>query len=1369
MYKLKHSFIVAFVYFLLFLTFPGNDIIGQKESVADDYLVKLGTKKYRFRNVVLKNNKSSVSNILSINQDKFGFIWIGSSVGLDRYDGKNFISFRQSMADSTTIHGNITSLLNSLENDVLWAGSRHGLCSIDTRTLKVTRVDLGLYSDIRTMFRDGENTIWFGTQKGLVKFDEVTHDYTVYNTSNSNISDNKVRAIYKDDSGNLWAGTHDKLNVLKKGQNTFEKLELKGDYSLQIQNKLILSIKRYSERSDSLLWIGTETGLYLFNRFSYKTKVYSENKDGKVFSNNKIVDIVTVGTDELWLATDFGLNLFDVKRESSVSFYHNPYDPGTIINNKIWTIFKDNSGIIWIGTANGISVYDKQSSHFEYFPVSYIIDGQPIGIQINSIVEEDNNSFWLATQNGVVKYSTLKGITKELKHDNALPISLLASKTLKVYYDDLKRLWIATNKGLNIWDDKNEFMYSFPAVYESGSGLKSQFVNDIIRAEDGSFWLSTWDGGLHRVYGDSEDLSSISIKQILNKDASDIAGKNVMWSLTSKHLYKIGLITNEIEVIKSFDKMISDNYITSIYYSNRGTLWFGSEKGLIEFNVSNEKSVLYSQTIDNNYSIISILESNNGDIWFSSSMQVVKFDIQEQKYEVYPLGENVPVKRFRRGSCCSTSTGELVFAGDDGFIKFYPDRISKSIFVPSVFISELFIRGKRILPGDKLDGKVILTNDISFEKTIELNYLQQSVMFSFASLQYGSLKGNIFAYKLDGFDDDWIYTPGEKNFAMYSNLPSGKYLFHLKGTNNDGVWSDNESLLTIIIKPPLWASCQFLILYVLIFALIVWAIIYFYKSKQKWLNELKIISLEKEHNDKLALAKQRFFINISHEFRTPLSLIVGPANELLKKNTLDEDSFKLTQLLLKNAQRLLRLVNQILDFRKLEVDSDKLSLSKTNVLDFCKRTFDLFSAKAEEKNIEYIFKSDVNNLEVWLDYEKIETAVHNLLSNAFNFTPDNGKIEFEIKTIDDSTEQLISLKVTDSGIGIEQEELDKIFNRFYQGGSGGKMAKGSGIGLTLVKEFVEMHSGTISVSSVKGEGAVFEIILPVIIDIAAEDIQNNSLADDAPESSESKFLHVENSGSVNNSYLEKPTILIVEDEKEIIDFIKLSLKDKYDFIIAENGKVALEIIEKQSIDLIISDVMMPDVDGYELSTTVKENPKLRHIPIVLLSAKTLTNDQIMGFKSGADAYLTKPFDINYLDTIIENQLSRKESLLEYLRMQSLLNPEDIKLTSVDEKILKQVIAFIETHISDPDLNVNSICKATGYTYSFLYRKIKSLTGDTFNELIRDVRIKRAAQLLKTKKFSVAEVMMEVGFSNHSYFSKCFRKMHNTSPGNYLSN
>ena len=675
----------------------------------------------------------------------------------------------------------------------------------------------------------------------------------------------------------------------------------------------------------------------------------------------------------------------------------------------------------------------------------------------------------------------------------------------------------------------------------------------------------------------------------------------------------------------------------------------------------------------------------------------------------------------------------------------------------------------------KINGHQILERSIFIEDEITLRYDHRSFRLNFASLQYGDVSGKIFAYKLEGYDTEWKYTCGIGSSAVYSNLPTGRYRFLLRGSNNDGVWANNKSSLQIRIKPPPWASLSFIALYALVTLVLVSLSIHVYRIKARWLKRLEKIRIEKEQNENMALLKQRLFTNISHEFRTPLCLISGPTNEILEKNTIDPENRKLVEIISNNAHRLLRLVNQLIDFRKVEVGNVKLMESNTDIVEFCSKVCYQFSNQAERKKIDYTFSSNIDKLETAIDPGKMETVLFNLLSNAFNYTPKNGKISIAVEKAEgnQSGNGHFFIRVKDSGRGIPLKDQHKIFDRFYQSEDGDNVATGSGIGLTMVKEYVEMHAGNVTVESAPNEGSTFEVMIPIKPVGTSADLKSIVRSEQDQEHEHEPdavdLLQDEPKFKDKIVYPGNPVILLVEDNHEVIDFIKLGLAEKYNFRLAENGKVALQMVGEEIPDLIISDVMMPEVDGYTLCKTVKESPKTSHIPFILLSALTLTDQQIEGIRCGADAYLTKPFIIKYLDALIENLFHRKELLVEYTRMQSILNPAEINVTSTEEKILKQVITFIESHISDPELSVQSICGATGFSHSYLYRMIKRITGGTLNELIKDIRIKRAAQLLKTRKLTIAEVMVEVGFSSHSYFSKCFRKVFGRSPGNYVEN
>ena len=1155
--------------------------------------------------------------------------------------------------------------------------------------------------------------------------------------------------------------------------NEFQSFDLRGDYYLPIENNLVLAITPYSEVSDSLLWIGTETGLCLFDRYRQTYRVFRKG-DGNVISNDKVVAIYPADSQNIWVGTDFGLNLFNLQSETSQVFYHIPTNSASLSNNKIYSIFEDQTGNLWFATDNGVNLLHRSDIPFSFYPVQIEIDGQPVGIEVNNIIADRMGNYWLATHQGVIYFSAKDGILKSFKHQYNDPMSLLADKCLDLYLDENEKLWIATNKGINVWDPVRSRMHSFPASYGSRSkGLRSQFTNSLVRARDGTFWVGTWDGGIHEIRGDLDDLNTISYhRQHEVNSTTFTSDASNLWIEENQKLFRLDLLTRDFSEVESIQKYTGGKPIESMIYSSNGSLWLGIDNGLVEYRTYDGSSQAYTLKAGRDITIRALLEDHHGNIWCSSESSIIKFDVGRQQFEVFPIGKDLPMHGFRPRSCCKTPDGMLAFGGQDGFIVFDPDQVSYSGYQARIGVSELHIQNERIMPGQPFRGQKILEKSVFFEDELTLRYRHSSLMLKIASPNYGNLTQRNYAYMLEGFDSDWRYTTADQSFAVYSNLPPGKYNFLLRGSTSDGVLGDHISSLSLRIKPPPWASRGVIALYILVTLVLAFLIAYMIRNKARWMKRLEMIRAENERNEEMAMLKQRFFTNVSHEFRTPLTLISGPTQEILEKNTIDSENRKLVEIISKNSGRMLRLVNQLIDFRKMELGPVSLNATKRDVVAFCKQVFYHFDDQAQRKNIEFSFHSGMERLEMSFDPGKMETVLYNLLSNAFNFTPSEGKIsmELELKNGSHDTKDPPScrIRVRDSGPGISKKEIPKIFDRFYQSREDQRSSSGSGIGLTMVKEYVKMHGGKVTVKSKSGQGSVFSVILPVK---RAESVPGNSHQADtmAPHDTRKTRLHEEADTSERTTIKPgSPVILLVEDNPEIIDFIKLGLADKYTFRFAENGAEALQSVDTEIPDLIISDVVMPEMDGLDLCTRVRENPRTSHLPFIMISALTLSDQQIEGLKSGADAYLTKPFSLKYLDALIENLFHRKELLLGYANMQSIINPSVIRVSSTEEKILKQVITFIESHISDPELNVKNICQATGFSHSYLYRTIKRMTGSTLNDLIKDIRIKRAAQLLKTRKLSIAEVMVEVGFSNHSYFSKCFRKEYRVSPGNYLA-
>ncbi|SMD42858.1 Signal transduction histidine kinase [Aquiflexum balticum DSM 16537] len=1329
---------------LLFLIFPWK-IQGQDTPFFSNLSIRDGL-------------PSNIVN--SIAQDRDDFIWIGTANGICRYDGKNFKIFKKEEYPSLTAN-EISSLL--VVGEDLWVGTWKGLCKINTRTFEITPIETGKSKIVRALYQDHHRTVWIGTADGLFRFsgDSLRN----YNDFKNNLSHNMIRSIYMDHLDNLWVGTYDKLNKLASGSDRFVHFDLKGDYNPSLKNNLIMDIKSSGE-DDSLIWVGTETGLAHVNIHTGEHKLY--NNDNTNLSNEVIKAIYLNEEGQLWLGTDFGINIFDPKSKISQMLYHNPKLSFSVANNVIWQIFEDSGGVIWFVTSNGLSVISKYSGIYTYHEVSHDWNGQTIGNQVKAMLVSRNGHKWLATLNGVIHIDPESGYKEVFDIHSDLDRRILLNNVYALEEDDLGRIWIGTAGGINVWDGQANKMYAIPANEQNG--LFSNYISKFTKGADGSFWVSAWEGGLFKVAGNFNDIHSFHFEKVgdfgSEKNAS---GANAIWAINYDELYRIDLQTYRSTSISSFNRVSNRRSLNSIFYSKKGSLWASTTNGLIEYKPQSDEAIFHPLKIGGDFILASIAEDSQGNIWGSSSGLILKYQPVDKTFVIYPMDKEIPIKNFSDGCWSSDGEGKLYFGGDNGFLEI-STKAKPNPFVPKIFISNIKINNQEIRSGKPQQEIIQLPADISFVEKLNLNYSQRSFSVDFAALHYWQPERNIYAYKLEGADKDWNYVSGNNNYAVYSNLPAGTYLFRLKGSNNHGIWNEQETQLEIKIKPPLFLSPGFIFLYVLLILILVFYSLRFYSGRLHLRNEVKLAKMEKSHSEEIALTKQQFFTNISHELRTPISLILPPIHQALNKRDFSDETNNLLKLAEKNSQRLLRVVNQILDFRKLEQDSLELKVTAFDLVGFCRELFVLFGDKAARNNIQFTFDSDIDNCTVWADTEKIESVIYNLLSNAFKFTPEKGSVHFEVRQRRNDPDfkcGAVDIRISDTGIGIDEEDQQRIFDRFYQTSQGKKSFDGSGIGLSMVAEYTKLHYGNVNVESQLGKGASFTVTLPLGNIHFPVDFEQGSQSLNLLVSKKSDFDEKSQNPYVYDVESSKPVVLIVEDYSDMVEYLCLNLKDDYHLIIANNGEEALEKTENFTPDVIISDIMMPVMDGLTFCKKIKENSKTSHIGVILLTAKSLTSQKIEGIRTGADAYLTKPFDIELLVATIEHILKRKDELFEYFKSEIITQPEfKTNGENVDDRFVNKVIHIIEANIANPDFTVEMLSDEIGMSTAHLYRKLKSLTNFSAKDIIRKYRLKKASILLKNNEGNISEIMYEVGFSNLSYFAKCFKKEFGYSPRDY---
>lgn len=1297
--------------------------------------------------------------IAAVAEDKHKFIWIGTANGLARYDGYHFRTFRKGDQSNTIPSNQISGLLS--DGDHLWVGTWNGLCRINTTTLEVTRVDLGANRVVRVLYKDKDGHVWIGTATALLRYDHRSGSFNSFTSFNSKLSHNTVRAIYQDSRGALWVGTYDGLNKLSWGESTFVNYDLKGSYKPELKNNLICDIKPGSAENDSLLWVGTETGLCQFNT---RTGELTHFRERTVPFSNEVIKTIYVDSDQnLWLGTDFGLQTFEPVTGAVTSHFHNPQVSYSIANNVVWQIFEDSGGVIWFVTSNGISKLNKYRNIYEYQEVSHKVENQTIGNQVKAALVSRNGMLWLATLHGVLRIDLISKTQRVFHTDSPPKERILLNNVFAIEEDDFGRIWIGTAGGINVWNDKEQRMRSITA--DADNGLTSNYIAKFIRASDGSFWVSAWEGGLFRIDGNMQDLETLTFRFMGDFGSEkNAAGPGAIWIVKDNELYKFDLVLSKSDHVSAFQGASKRRDIHGIYYAASGKLWAGSLNGLIEYDPLKDNASFHAINTGGQVNFGTVIEDLDGNIWATGNNAVIRFIVSTSQFEIYPLDKNLPLKSFFNGCAARGHSGEIIFGGDNGFVKLYPGIISPNAYRPPVYITEMKINNDP-REEDADSNTALIPSDPGGK--LSLDYSQRSMTFGFSSLHYWQPETNVYAFRLEGFDRDWNYVSGDKNFAMYSNLSPGDYIFEVKGTNNNGIWSDQPASIQFRVKAPLFLSTPFLLGYSLIVLLGIYYSLKAYSARLHLKNELKIIKMEKEHDEEIARTKQQFFTNISHELRTPISLILPPIHQTLKRGDLDEESKRLISLAERNSHRLLRLVDQILDFRKLENGSVPLRVTSFDFVPFAKDIYSLFSDQASRNDIDFTFYSTVSTCKLWADAEKLETIFFNLLSNAFKFTPGGGTIAVRLELTEPSytyPNGCVSANVRDSGIGIPLDEQSRIFERFYQTAAAKQLNSGYGIGLTLASEYAKLHHGDLTVESEPGRGTSFTVILPLgsshlPVDAIHDDVELNLMA--------TKSAHADNNASYRFGLDSgKPLVLLVENNPDVIDFVRISLGSKYNFIFAENGEEGLARAALFSPVVMVSDIMMPVMDGLTMCRKMKENPATSHIPIILLTARQLDENKVEGIRMGADSYLTKPFDIELLDAHIDHLIQRNEELKRYFKKELVAIPDATHAATGDERFIEKVMNIIESNVSDPDFGVEQLCRSVGMSTTHLYRKLKSTTHLSANEIIKKYRIKKASLLLQNKEGNISEIMYVVGFSSLSYFSKCFRKEYGVSPKDY---
>ncbi len=1353
-----------------------------------------------------------------ITQDSKGILWLGTWSGLMRFDGYKVRTFQQEPGTSDGLQSDqVTSLVED-RSGRLWVGTvSAGFHYFDRATERFVSYRFNpdnpnslSDNDVWGLFEDSKGCIWVGTKKGLNRFNPKTQSFLRIYAPGDDVArppSDYIYSICETPDGSIWSATSRGLTRIKfSDENNYK---LRNYYLEPVAGDSFLPNFIYRVRpvrgEPNTLWVGSKAGLRKIrfddNNFDFLqiTASYQASADNPAsLSYNVVSDFCETADGDLWVATYHGLNLLEKKTGRFRRFFAQPGEPYSLSNNFIRSLYQDRTGILWISTDKGVNKLNLRRKPFQ----SVRFDQK--GISANSIVSSICNggapgSLWVATNGGLNRMSNDHTLA-DPAHYVLTPAHLpdFANFITSVWRDADGWLWLST-QGAGVMRIRERDIppnggriTNLEQFSQNGPPLiNDNYVMHLCASAENGMWFGLWDGGLahfdnrsntlkhYQTVGDMSLTASPNVSLLEKKENGQTMlyvgtrGNGLLKFLfdpveRSLHLER------QYRFIAGQQGCLSNNKINALFNDSRGRLWVCTSRGVNLLEADGNSFRLFTQEDGLPSDIAqSIVEDREGHFWISTLNGIADLqyhDDKSLKIRSFDALDGLQDNFFMNNCATRLPSGLLAFGGANGMSLFAPDEIHPDSVPPLTQISDFLLSNRSVPIGVMENGRIVLKKSIAETPEIILDYRDNVLSFEFVSLHFSEPKNNRFAYKLEGFDPDWVYTDADKRYAHYTNLPYREFVFWVKSANGDGVWSEPVQV-KVCVKPPFWLSWWAYCIYVLLSVLLLYGVWRITHLRAEYRASLALERLEREKSEELNQMKIQFFTNISHELRTPLTLIISPLEQLMRENAANRSLQKTLTLMYQNAGKLLTMISQLLDFRKSEAGLMKVRAEKTDLGLFIQEIILSFKPLADQHKIQLEFESAPEPLEVWIDHDQMEKVLYNLLSNAFKFTPDGGTISVQLAQVLPSS---VQVSVSDTGPGILTEDLERIFNPFHQGTQqpGRIMFGGTGIGLSLVKSIVDQHGGSIRVHNLDGSGntgAVFTVTLPMdnkhfsaeqILEPGSNHHPKHFVRIDPEE--ETMPVPGAQSGASTHPY----RILVVEDNPDIRAYLYQNLREEYEVEEACNGVEALEKALEKSYDLVLSDIAMPEMDGIELCRQLKTNILTSHVPVVLLTARTSLVHKIEGLETGADDYITKPFNLQLLQLRIRNLIAIRERLKDQSGKSLDLSPSAVTVNSIDEEFLQKFIGLVEAHMDESEYSIDDLAHQIAMSRMQLYRKLKALTGETPNTLIRNIRLKRAAQLLDTRQFNISEVAYKVGFTDLKYFRERFKERFGVVPSEY---
>ena len=1374
-------------FFLLSLTLPAAAWADNQGSLL-------------FQRVEVLNDLPNKS-VQDLYQDRDGYLWVATRNGLFRYDGYSLEGYKSTMHRPHLLTDNNVFCVEEDGSHRLWIGTKNGLSVLDKQTGVVRKYgnDRLNSGGVSALLVTRDNRVLVGTERGLYEYLEEEDGFRRMDGSLSGGVFNAwtIKALLEDDRGDVWIGTW--------SEGLYRQEKKTGRFFAYPRMNALNSAHVLFQDSRKRIWVGSwGYGLHLLHRpyeperVSWTTFAHRKEADASLSDNLVYAISEDKHTHTLWVGTRSALSLLPLDGKLTAdAHFQNCYADGeerSIAGSEVAALLCDRQGLMWIGMiGGGVNKVDTRKSEFAYHPLSEVRQ-RFHSASVRSLLKDQEGNLWMGL--GTYGFGRISADRKRFLHYTDMPefasFDGISSVMHLMQSPSTGHIWIGVyNRGLFEYDAKAPVDRRVKFYKGDTPWMCGDCVYHMLEDRQGTLWIATRSGLSGRTAdGKAVRLDSLVCKGRMLGDMIVVSvaegAPGVLWAATESD----GVLRIEGKgsdwrnyKVTGYDMengKLSHNHATCILVDSMQRVWVGTgSSGLNLYNpVEDAFAAVHESWNLPGDEVVCMAEDRNWKLWVGTNVGLLKLsvsgDAEHTSFRLYTTADGLQDNIIHEIVLGDSRAGEMILGGQEGLNDFYPERHKENAFSSVPVVTDLRVFNRSWTDMSEEERRKISPLAPRFAQEVVLDYRQNNFAFEFSSLEFANPQRNVYAYKLEGFDENWQYTDASKRFAYYNNLQAGRYTFFLRSTNSNGIWNNETHKVQVTVLPPPWKTWWAYLLYIVAVMGAVWYAYRVARNRMRLQNALHLREVEKEKAEELNHAKLQFFTNITHELLTPLTILSASVDDLKQKAPAYQDEYGV---MTHNIRRLIRLLQQILEFRKAETGNLKLRVSPGDLAQFVNRSLESFRPLMHKKNIHFSCVCRPEVLQVWFDADKMDKVLYNLLSNAAKYSFPGETVEVELL---DNGDGRARLTVKDTGPGMSKEMQKNLFKRFYEGSYRKFNTIGTGIGLSLVHDLVVLHHGTVTVESEEGKGTAFVILFPMMKEAYAAEEQDVAevktgvpewVADekaDPVEQTGSDAAPAEGESAADRGEGAAERLLLVEDNEELLELMVKLLRHEYQVCTATNGAEALAVLEKQEIDLIVSDVMMPVMDGIELCRKVKGRLETSHIPLILLTAKNQEEDRVEAYESGADAFISKPFSLSVLHARIDNLLRSRQKKRKDFKNQLVFEAKELDYTSIDEEFLKQAVDCVNRHLDHPDFDLACFLEEMHTTKSTCFRKLKSLTGLTFVSFVRNIRMKAACRIMEEKKrIRISELAYAVGYNDPHYFSSSFKKEMGMQPSEYM--